>query len=107
MNFCPENGYLYCVEWSPTRPCVFACGSHKGNIIFYDMLESGSKSYDVIKASDQPVYTICFNSQRPGYLASGDKAGYVKIWRLSQNYTKMDAGELKKLNDISEKPFEK
>jgi WD40 repeat protein len=71
------------------------------------MLESGSKSFDVIKASDQPVHTISFNSQRPGYLASGDKAGYIKIWRLSQNYTKGDSGELKKLNDISEKPFEK
>jgi WD40 repeat protein len=103
MNFCPENGYLYAVEWSPIRPCVFACATHKGNILFYDLNESGT--CQVTQASESPIYTISFNEQRGEYLASGDKAGVVKIWRLSQNYTKFDSNEIEKLNDISEKPF--
>ena len=107
MNLCPDDGYLYCIEWSPTRPCVFACGTHKGNILIYDLMETGANFCQTIKASDHPIYTICFNVQRPGFLASGDRLGIVKIWRLSQNLTKIDSDEVKKLNDISEKPFEK
>lgn len=107
MSFCPENGYLYCVEWSPSRPCVFACGSHNGNILIYDLLETGKTMCEITQASDSPIYTICFNQQRPELLASGDRSGVVKIWKLSQNLSKPEPNELKKLNDISEKPFEK
>jgi WD40 repeat protein len=107
MNFCPESGYLYSVDWSPTRPCVFACGSHKGNILIYDLMEAGTSSAcQVLPASESPIYTVSFNKQRSGYLASGDRAGTVKIWKLSQNLTKTDPAEVRKLNDISEKPFE-
>ena len=108
MSFCPENGYLYSLEWSPTRPCVFACATHNGNILLYDLMELGtSNACQVIQASaDCPIYTLNFNKQRNGYLASGDRSGQIKIWKLSQNYTKIDAGELRVLNEISEKSFE-
>lgn len=119
MNFCPDNGYLYSVDWSPTRPCVFACGSHKGNILIYDILDTASNSSSssntanslaslcrVVPASDGPVYTVSFNKQRNGYLASGDKAGVVKIWKLSQDLIRVDPGELRRLDDISERPFD-
>jgi WD40 repeat protein len=106
MNFCPENGYLYSVEWSPFRPCVFACGTHKGNLLIYDLNESGENHCQVKQASsDGPIYTVSFNQQRAEYLATGDRAGVVKIWQLSQALTKFDSSELNKLNDISEKPF--
>jgi WD40 repeat protein len=107
MNFCPENGYLYSIEWSPIRPCVFVCASHNGNILVYDLMENGKDLCQVTKASDSPVYTLNFNQQRPEYLATGDRAGVVKIWKLSSNLTRTDPFELKKLNDISEKQFEK
>lgn len=112
MNFCPEDGYLYSIEWSPFRPCVFACGTHKGNIIIYDLNESASSSEykQVIQASSSescPVHAVSFNQQRPDLLASGDKSGVVKIWSLSQSLIKFDPSELEKLNDISEKPFQK
>jgi WD40 repeat protein len=106
-SYCPEGGYLYTVEWSPTRPCVFACASHQGNIHIYDLLGTKTSSAEIIKASDGPIYSLSFNAQRPGYLASGDKSGVIKIWRLSQELTKQDPDELKRLNDISDKQFQK
>ena len=106
MSFCLESGYLYSVDWSPTRH-DFACGTHRGNIVIYDMMNEGmADSSQTIVASDGPVYSVSFNKQRSGYLASGDKAGVVKIWNLAQNFANVNPGETSKLNDISEKPFE-
>ncbi len=70
-------------------------------------MESGTaSSCQLITASDSPVYSVSFNKQRSGFLASGDRSGVVKIWKLSQNLSKSDPTEARKLNDISEKPFE-
>ena len=116
MNFCPENGYLYSIEWSPTRPCVFACGTHKGNLLIYDLSASSTSSNPSsdmntknmctsVQASmdNRPIHLISFNQQRPGYLCTGDRGGCVKVWRLSQELTKSDMSkEMSKLNEISE-----
>ena len=107
ISLCPDNGYLYSIEWSPTRPCVFACGTHKGNLLVYDLTKSGSNVCSMTQASDKPIHLISFNEQRAGFLATGDRNGVVKIWRLSNDLSKTDAYELRKLNDISEKPFQK
>lgn len=117
MNLCPDNGYLYSIEWSPSRPCVFACGTHKGNLLIYDLSASSTKlNVDInsinknslcttIQAStdNKPIHLISFSQQRPGYLCTGDRGGVVKIWRLSQELSKADMNkEIKKLNEISE-----
>ena len=104
MSFCLESGYLYSVDWSPTRH-DFACGTHRGNIVIYDIMENGgmAESSQTIFASDGRVYSVSFNKQRSGYLASGDKVSVVKIWNLAQNFTNVNPGETSKLNDISEK----
>lgn len=107
MSFCPESGYLYAVDWSPTRPCVFACGTHKGCIAIYDLMKTGKNCCEIAQASDSPIYSLSFNKNRPGYLATGDGAGYVKVWRLSQNLTQKQATEVSMLDTIHEKPFEK
>lgn len=113
MNFCPENGYLYSIEWSPTRPCVFACGTHKGNLLIYDLSASTANDSNREKSSfcttiqastdNKPIHLISFNQQRPGYLCTGDRGGVARVWRLSQELTKADmTKEMKKLNEISE-----
>lgn len=33
----PDCGYLYTLQWSPTRPLVFALGSGDGQVILYDL----------------------------------------------------------------------
>ncbi len=106
LQFCPNQGYLYSIDWSPSRPCVFACGSHKGQILFYDLTQSTSTSFQTIQASEKPIYALEFNKHRSGYLATGDASGFVKIWALSRSLIHTDALEVKKLNEISQKPFE-
>jgi WD repeat-containing protein 34 len=32
--------YLLCVQWSPFRPCVFACVSNAGTLYIYDLVRS-------------------------------------------------------------------
>ncbi len=123
MNFCPDNGYLYSIEWSPTRPCVFACGTHKGNLLIYDLSANTSSSSSsssssaeanslnmctVIQASadKKPIHLISFNQQRSGFLCTGDRSGFVKVWRLSQELSKPDmTKEMKTLNEISDIEF--
>jgi WD repeat-containing protein 34 len=105
MSFCPNEGYLYSIEWSPTRPCVFACGSDKGNLLIYDLTQLGNDQVQVVHVSDKPVYGVAFNSKRPGHLATADGDGNVKIWMLSHDLTKIDNAEMEKLDNISEKPF--
>jgi hypothetical protein len=39
-------------------------------------------------------------------MATGDAAGFVKIWALSRDLINKDSHELQKLTDISQKPFE-
>lgn len=106
VTFCPENGYLYDIEWSPIRPCVFACASNDGNILLYDLMESGKEMCQITKASDSSIYTLNFNQSRPDLLATGDRSGVVKIWKLSSKYCKTSSSEIYKLNEISLKPFE-
>jgi WD repeat-containing protein 34 len=106
LHLCPNQGYLYSISWSKTRPCVFACGTNKGQILFYDLAKTTSSSLQTIQASDKPIYTLEFNEKRSGYLATGDGSGYVKIWSLSSNLVNQDVDELKKLSKLSEKPFE-
>ena len=36
--FEPEAGYLFDVQWSPTRPLVFAAATGNGNVLVYDLL---------------------------------------------------------------------
>ena len=100
---------MYNIEWSPSRPCVFACSSQMGNILVYDLLDTRSNASETINASEVAVHALAFNGQRPGYLASGDRNGVVKIWHLAHELAKSEnmTQELKKLNDIAEKPFEK
>lgn len=107
LSMCPDSGYLYSIDWSPTRPCVFACGSHKGSVLLYDLAKTGSNLSATIQASDKPVHIVRFNEHREGYLASGDRNGVVKIWRLSNELTKVQTIDMKTLNDISEKPFQR
>lgn len=33
----PDCGYLYSLQWSPTRPLVFALGSGDGQVVMYDL----------------------------------------------------------------------
>ncbi len=109
---------MYSVEWSPTRPCVFACGTHKGNLLIYDLAATSNSSElnsaspgnmcTTIQASPEkkPIHLVSFNQHRPGYLCTGDRSGFVKVWRLSQELTKADMNkEVKKLNEISEIEF--
>jgi len=75
-------------------------------VLIYDLAKTGSNLSAVLKASDKPIHIVSFNQQRNGYLASGDRNGVVKIWRLSNELTKIEPNEIKQLNDISEKPFQ-
>ena len=86
---------------------MFACGSHKGSVIIYDLAKGGSNISCILQASDKPIHMLSFNEQRPSFLASGDRNGVVKIWRLANELAKTDPNEMKTLNDISEKPFQK
>jgi WD40 repeat protein len=99
----PDCGYLFALQWSPTRPLVFAAGSADGHLILYDLTVSHIKPSAVLDASPhhRPVYSIQYNPQRPQLVASGDASGVVKVWRLGSSLTAQQAGEVEQLASLA------
>jgi WD40 repeat protein len=100
----PDCGYLFSVQWSPSRPLVFAVGSADGHLLLYDLTVSHVKPSVLLDASPhhRPVYSLQYNSQRPQVLASGDASGVVKVWRLGSHLTSQVAGETEQLASLAD-----
>jgi WD40 repeat protein len=79
------NSYIYCADWSPVRPFVFACASRDSNLYIFDLEESNIRPCVVIPISTdaQPVLSCKFNYANREFLATGDEKGQLKVWRLS------------------------
>jgi WD40 repeat protein len=99
----PDCGYLFSVQWSPTRPLVFAVGSADGHVIIYDLQASHVKPCAKLDASPhhRPVCSVQYNAKRPQLLASGDASGIIKVWRLCSDLTAQTAGEVDQLASLA------
>uniref|UniRef100_A0A7S3EYX0 Uncharacterized protein n=1 Tax=Haptolina ericina TaxID=156174 RepID=A0A7S3EYX0_9EUKA len=81
----PCASSIFSVDWSPSRPMVFAAGAADGNLYIYDMKRSKGKPDVTLKVTDDrsAVHSVVFNPRNPDLVATGDAQGFVKIWRLS------------------------
>mmetsp|Transcript_1390 Transcript_1390/g.2105 ORF Transcript_1390/g.2105 Transcript_1390/m.2105 type:complete len:554 (-) Transcript_1390:233-1894(-) len=81
----PSSHYLYAVQWSRSRPLVFAVATGDGSVYIYDLEDSSLNPVIRLEANggDKPVYSLAFNSKMGDFLATGDGAGVVKIWQLN------------------------
>merc|ERR1712216_17644 len=82
----PSGGgdhYIYCAQWSPTRPCIVTVGSRNSQLHLYD-LQDPLKPTTLEAGDDAPVLALAFNDTNCNLLATGDGRGTVKVWQLSQ-----------------------
>lgn len=108
-----------CVEWSLSRPAVFACGSTTGTLYIYDLLRNMQKPIKKIEMDDRDrvppsmreVSSIKFNGSLRNMVAVGFFDKVVRIYwlssELSQPYkskeeeTKVFKNQIQKLiNDM-------
>ena len=92
----PDCGYLFSVQWSPSRPLVFAAGSADGHLLLYDLtvrpqttLPNSIKQVNMVlqvshvkpsvlldaSPHHRPVYSLQYNSQRSELLPHTDIGG--------------------------------
>ncbi|RKO91845.1 WD40-repeat-containing domain protein [Blyttiomyces helicus] len=82
----PSSHPLYCAEWSPARPTVFACTAADGFLYIYDLVENRSTPVAKLASSakpNRPITALSFCARRLDLLATGDADGAIRIWRLS------------------------
>ena len=123
LGFTPLSG----VQFSPTRPLVFAAASMSGCIFLFDMMERENGPVAVLEVPSEeranasaynsdgdgrmksksrrstaeksgPVLSdISFNRKQRGMVAASDLSGAVHIWRLGWSLTTARHGETEEL----------
>lgn len=106
----PGHGYLYGARWSPARPLVFALASEEGSVLVYDLKHNKAAPKYKLETADakkkHPLYSIQFNPYRPDLLATGDGAGYIRVWKLNDELSHQAAREIEQLEEISNAALE-
>eukprot|EP01006_Ploeotia_vitrea_P046888 TRINITY_DN67071_c1_g3_i4.p1 TRINITY_DN67071_c1_g3~~TRINITY_DN67071_c1_g3_i4.p1 ORF type:complete len:561 (+),score=46.29 TRINITY_DN67071_c1_g3_i4:72-1754(+) len=89
------DSYIYSAQWSPVRPFVFACACKDGNMYIYDLEATNIKPAVTMQAGmhGAPVLSLAFNAAEHHLLATGDAAGQVRIWQLSDTLSTLSSHE--------------
>ncbi|XP_028318162.1 cytoplasmic dynein 2 intermediate chain 2 [Gouania willdenowi] len=95
MSVRVSDCYLFQVQWSPSRPLVFAVATGQGEVHLYDLGRRSLKPSSVLQrdGSRQPSTCLNFNSHNPRLLAVGSADGSVCVWQLSAELTQQDTRE--------------
>lgn len=98
----PQAGYLFDVQWSPTRPLVFAVAAANGTVLIYDLLTSNAARITVLTVNNcgAPVHALQFSS-RCGWLGAVDARGDMRIWALGTALTEQRPNEVAVLNQLA------
>ncbi|CAH1783665.1 unnamed protein product [Owenia fusiformis] len=100
----PGAGYLFSAKWSPVRPLVFAVATEDGQLLLYDLKSNQATPVHKLPASPtkQPVYTLQFNQHQRQLLATGDGAGVIQVWQLSDDLSTQQPKEVETLAEVAE-----
>ena len=127
---------IYDVQWSHTRPMVFAAAASNGMLYLYDLerslsipvsevrspavpiVKSSVPALDVSEGDNQadgstaaslqeafgggaPVHTVSFNPKMRGFLAFGDAAGGVHVYKIDSSLADAQPGEAPELGKLA------
>ncbi|XP_049460026.1 WD repeat-containing protein 34 isoform X3 [Epinephelus fuscoguttatus] len=98
-----SDSYVFHVQWSPTRPLVFAAATGQGAVQIFDLGRRSLKPAATIEqgGADQPATCLAFNCQNPHLLAVGKTDGTVGVWQLSHDLTEQSPREISQLEQIA------
>lgn len=98
-----SDSYIFQVQWSPTRPLVFAAATGKGEVQMFDLSHRSLRAAATIEQgdADQAATCLAFNCQKPHLLAVGKTDGTVNIWQLSADLMEQSPREISQLEKIA------
>ncbi|XP_042365682.1 WD repeat-containing protein 34 isoform X2 [Plectropomus leopardus] len=97
------DSYVFQVQWSPSRPLVFAAATGQGAVQIFDLGRRSLRPAATIEqgAADQVATCLSFNRQNPHLLAVGRTDGTVGVWQLSHDLTEQSPRESSQLEQIA------
>ncbi|KAM7369427.1 hypothetical protein PAMP_013696 [Pampus punctatissimus] len=98
-----SDSYIFQVQWSPTRPLLFAAATGKGEVQILDLSSRSLRPAATINqgGAGQAATCLSFNCQNPHLLAVGNTDGTVGVWHLSTNLTEQSPRESSQLEQIA------
>ncbi|KAL0589931.1 hypothetical protein ABG067_001897 [Albugo candida] len=92
------------VAWSKTRPAVFGVTAEDGNVYIYDLmmdkiapvvtLKKHETADGIVAKSTSPMLALDFNPRQRNFVAAGDAAGKIYIWKLSWRLANLQSDEM-------------
>ncbi|XP_018557419.1 WD repeat-containing protein 34 [Lates calcarifer] len=98
-----SDSYVFQVQWSPTRPLVFAAATGQGEVQIFDLGHRSLRPAATIeqRGAGQAASCLSFNCQNPHLLAVGNTDGTVGVWQLSADLTEQSPRESSQLEQIA------
>ncbi|XP_034565401.1 WD repeat-containing protein 34 [Notolabrus celidotus] len=98
-----SDSYVFQVQWSPSRPLVFAAATGQGEVQIFDL---GRRSLRPVVTLEEggagPAATsLSFNHKNPRLLAAGKTDGTISVWQLSTELTEQSPRESGQLELIA------
>ncbi|XP_029371446.1 cytoplasmic dynein 2 intermediate chain 2 isoform X2 [Echeneis naucrates] len=103
MSLRVSETYVFQVEWSPTRPLVFAAATGQGEVQIFDLGRRSLRPVATIGqgTARQAATCLAFNRQSSHLLAVGNMDGTVGVWELSADLTEQNPRERSQLEQIA------
>ncbi|KAK3094883.1 hypothetical protein FSP39_007461 [Pinctada imbricata] len=98
----PGEGFIYSTKWSPVRPTLMAATTETGYLLLYDLRQNQPVPVQKLEASTNkaPTFTCQFNPKQTNLIATGDGAGYIQIFRLSDELKTSAPKELERISAL-------
>ncbi|XP_036972296.1 WD repeat-containing protein 34 [Acanthopagrus latus] len=98
-----SDSYVFQVQWSPTRPLVFAAATGQGDVQIFDLGRRSLRPAATIEPGGvgQAATCLAFNCQNPNLLAVGKTDGTVGVWQLSGELMEQKPRESSQLEQIA------
>ncbi|XP_070780695.1 cytoplasmic dynein 2 intermediate chain 2 [Enoplosus armatus] len=103
-----SDSYVFQVQWSPTRPLVFAAATGQGEVQIFDLGRKSLRPAATIEqgGAGRAATCLAFNCRNPRLLAVGKTDGTVGVWQLSADLTEQsprEGGQLERIaNQVAE-----
>ncbi|XP_069140209.1 cytoplasmic dynein 2 intermediate chain 2-like [Argopecten irradians] len=96
----PGEGFISSTKWSPVRPSLIAATTESGYLLLYDLKNDQPVPIQKLEASidKTAVHTCQFNPNQFDLIATGDGAGYVHVFRLSQDLKTANSKDIEAIN---------
>ncbi|XP_034457463.1 WD repeat-containing protein 34 [Hippoglossus hippoglossus] len=98
-----SDSYVFQVQWSPTRPLVFAAATGQGKVQIFDLGRRSLRAAATIEqgGAGHAATSLAFNAHDPRLMAVGNTDGTLGVWQLSADLSEQSPRESSQLEQIA------